>query len=64
MTAPLTVAEVAEELKCDRRFVLQELKQKRLRGSKFTIGWRITQADLDTYIDAHANVSRVRGGAA
>jgi excisionase family DNA binding protein len=60
MTAPLTVLEVAEQLKCDKRFVLKELATKRLRGSKLNIGWRITQADLDTYIDAHANVSKVR----
>ena len=60
MTIYLTVAEVAAELRCDRRTVLAELKRKNLRGSLLPSGWRIGRDDLDTYIDARANVSRVR----
>lgn len=61
---PLTVPEVAEALQCSPRFVLRELTRKKMRGSKLPIGWRVTQRDLDAYIEAHANVSRVRGESA
>lgn len=55
----LTVDEVAEILKCSPRFVLDELRRKNLRGSKAP-GWRISEDDLQTYLDAKANVSKVR----
>ena len=60
MTVLLTVAEVAERLRTSEAFVLRELRRKNLRGSKTGAGWRITEADLQTYLDAKANVSRVR----
>lgn len=58
----LTVAEAAGVLKSSERFVLDELRRKNLRGSKHggQVGWRIQRADLETYVEAHANVSRVR----
>jgi excisionase family DNA binding protein len=56
----MTVAEVALILKASERFVTDELRRKNLRGSKTGAGWRISDADLDTYLDAKANVSRVR----
>jgi excisionase family DNA binding protein len=56
----LTVPEVAERLKCSPRFVLDELRRKNLRGSKTGAGWRVTEADIDVYIDAHANIRPVR----
>lgn len=60
MTTPLlTVKEVALVLKVSERFVLDELRRKNLRGSKAG-GWRVSEADLDIYLDAKANVSRVR----
>lgn len=58
----LTVPEVAETLRCSERFVLDELRRKRLRGTK-TPGWRISEVDLDIYIDAKANVTKVRRSA-
>lgn len=57
----LTVAEVAEALTSSERFVLDELRRKNLRGSKpGGLGWRISEEDLATYVEANANVSRVR----
>lgn len=63
VTAPLTVTEVAERLRVSERYVLDELRRKNMRGAKLAgrAGWRITEADLATYIEAHMNVSRVRG---
>lgn len=58
--ALLTVPKVALILDTSERFVLDELRRKNLRGSKTGAGWRISEADLDTYLDAKANVSRVR----
>lgn len=59
----LTVPEAAELLKCSDRFVLDELRRKNLRGSKTGAGWRINAADIDVYMEAHANVSSVRRSA-
>lgn len=64
MTRPLlTPADVALILKASERFVKDELRRKNLRGIKTAAGWRVDEADLDTYIDAKANVSRVRRSA-
>lgn len=65
MSALLTVADAAAELRCSQRFVLDELRRKNLRGSKLKgqAGWRIDPADIRTYLDAHANVTRVRRSA-
>jgi excisionase family DNA binding protein len=59
VTDLLTPKEVAERLKCSERFVLDELRRKNLRGFKLS-GWRVDEADLETYICAHANVRPVR----
>ncbi len=61
----LTVAQVAERLAVSERFVHDELRRKQLRGSKLpgNLGWRISEADLTRYIDARANLSKVRGHA-
>lgn len=56
----LTVPEVAEKLKCSDRFVLDELRRKNLRGSKVAASWRVSETDVDIYIEAHANVRPVR----
>lgn len=58
-SAYLTVEEIAAELRCNKRFVLDELRRKNLRGLKTGIGWRITPADFATYMDSHANVRPV-----
>lgn len=61
----LTVSDVAERLTVDRRYVLNEIRRKNLRASKLggKAGWRVTEADLQTYIDAIANVAKVRRSA-
>jgi excisionase family DNA binding protein len=59
----LTVAETADRLRQSERFVLDELRRKRLAGSKFGGAWHVSEDDLATYIDAHRNVSRVRSKA-
>lgn len=56
----LTVAEVALIVKRSEAFILREIRRKNLRGAKIGGGWAIDEADLDTYLDAKANVSRVR----
>lgn len=58
-TPLLTVAEAAERLRMSCRTVADELRRKNLRGIKTPSGWRITEADIDVYIDAHANVRPV-----
>lgn len=63
---PLGVKEAADYLGTAERFVLDELRRKNLRGYKLPgrAGWRIDQADLDTYLAAKANVRPVKRGAA
>lgn len=56
----LTTAEVAERLRRSQRFVVDELRRKNLRGAKYGGGWGIREDDLDTYIEAHMNVTPVR----
>ncbi len=56
----LTPADVAILLGCGERHVKDELRRKNLRGIKTAAGWRIDRDDLQTYIDAHANVAKVR----
>jgi excisionase family DNA binding protein len=60
VTALLTPQEVAERLQCSDRFVKDELRRKRLRGIKTGAGWRVSEVDLDIYIESHANVRTVR----
>lgn len=55
----MTVEEIAAELRCNKRFVLDELRRKNMRGLKTGVGWRITPDDFRTYMDAHANVRPV-----
>ena len=55
----LTTQEVAAELKMSQRFVLDELRRKRLRGSKMGGEWRVSESDLSRYVEALANVSNV-----
>lgn len=61
--ALLSVAETAARLRKSPRFVLDELRRKNLRGSKFGGEWHVNPDDLDVYVEAHANVSRVKRAA-
>ncbi len=60
MTTLLTVKEAAERLRRSPRFVLDELRRKNLRGSRYGGAWSIREDDLDTYLAAKANVTAVR----
>ncbi|HEY4267073.1 MAG TPA: helix-turn-helix domain-containing protein [Galbitalea sp.] len=60
MSALLTVAEAAEKLRKSERFVLDELRRKNLRGSKYGGSWQVSEAAIDVYIAAHQNVSAVQ----
>lgn len=58
----LTVVQVADRLQSSTRYVQDEIRRKNLRASKLN-GWRVSEDDLQTYIDAKANVSTVRRSA-
>lgn len=60
MSALLTVREAAARLRRSERFVLDELRRKNLRGSRYGGAWSIAEGDLDTYIAAKANVTSVK----
>lgn len=59
----LTVREVADRLRRSTKFVERELRAKNLRGANIG-GWRVAEADLESYIEAHMNVRPVRKPAA
>lgn len=61
MNGLLTTQEVAVVIRMSPRFVLDELRRKRLRGSKLGGEWRVSEADLERYVEALANVRPVRG---
>jgi excisionase family DNA binding protein len=54
----LTVNEVADELRVDRRTIYHYLRQGQLRGQKLRRTWRISRSDLTTYLnERHCNVT-------
>lgn len=56
----ITAKEAADRVRTSEAFILRELRRKRLRGSKTAAGWRIDETDLDKYIEARMNLSKVR----
>lgn len=60
MSTRLTISEVADELRCSERHVSDEIRRKNLRAVKVGGRWLTDATDLASYIDAKANVSRVR----
>lgn len=60
MSDVLTVSEAAVVMRKSTRFVLDELRRKNLRGSKYGGEWHITRVDLDAYVESHMNVAKVR----
>jgi excisionase family DNA binding protein len=63
MTDLLRVPEVAERLRLGHRFVRDELMRGNLRGSRIGGQWLVKPADLDAYIEAHANVRAAKSRA-
>lgn len=59
MKALLSTAEVAALLNKSPRFVRDEVGRKRLRAAKFGGELHFTEADVQTYIDGHMNVTPV-----
>jgi excisionase family DNA binding protein len=59
MSGLLKTSEVADELKMSPRFVVDEIRRNNLRASKMGGEWRVSRADLETYVAAHANVRPV-----
>lgn len=59
-TELLTVKEAAARLRLSERFVLDQLRKRDLRGAKFGGRWLVDADDLETYIQARMNMSRVR----
>jgi excisionase family DNA binding protein len=47
--------EVAEYLQVHRETVMENLRSARLRGRKVGRLWRISESDLQAYIDAYTN---------
>lgn len=59
----LTPDEVAVILKRSAWFVRNELKNKRMRGTKVARQWGVRRSDLDAYIEARMNLGRLRRAA-
>ena len=49
----LTPEQVAERLQLSPHTVLDYLRSRRLRGVKLDRHWRVREADLQAFIDAH-----------
>ncbi len=55
-SAPLmTIHDVATQLNVDERTVRELIRKNELRAIKVGKEWRVTQDDLDSYVDGHAN---------
>ncbi len=51
----LTPAQVADRLQIHERTVTRWLRDGYLRGFKLSKEWRIAPADLESFMDSHAN---------
>jgi excisionase family DNA binding protein len=50
----LEVHEVAYLLKCSQETVLRRIREGKLTAVRFGVrAWRVTQADVDAFIEAH-----------
>jgi len=50
-----TVEEVAQIMRVELQTVRTWLRTRRLHGSKTPAGWRMTQADIDEFLEAGRN---------
>ena len=53
----LTPTDVAKRLQMNERTVTQWLRKGFLRGFKIGKEWRVSETDLETFVEASANVS-------
>jgi excisionase family DNA binding protein len=51
----LTIHDVATNLNVDERTVRELIRKNELRAIKIGKEWRITEGDLDNYVEGHAN---------
>lgn len=54
-TPMLTIHDVAEKLNVDERTIRELIRKNELRAIKVGKEWRVTEDDLDAYVDGHAN---------
>lgn len=63
MKPMLRIDAVAQILGKSERFVLDEVRRKNLAGSKYGGAWHFAEEDVESYVEAHRNVARVRKSA-
>lgn len=51
----MTIHDVAAKLNVDERTIREFIRKNELRAIKVGKEWRITDDDLDVYVNAHAN---------
>lgn len=51
----MTIHDVAAQLNVDERTVRELIRKNELRAIKVGKEWRVTEADLDNYVNGHAN---------
>lgn len=52
----MTPMQIAERLQISERTITQWLRKGHLRGFKIGKEWRISQGDLDAFLEAKANI--------
>ncbi len=57
----LTPPQVAKHLQVNERTVTQWLRQCHLRGFKIGKEWRVSERDLDNFLEQSANIPIVNG---
>jgi excisionase family DNA binding protein len=51
----LTIHDVAKHLNVDERTIRELIRKNELRAIKVGKEWRVTEEDLDDYVNGHAN---------
>lgn len=54
-TPMLTIHDVAQTLNVDQRTIRELIRKNELRAIKIGKEWRVTESDLDAYVNGHAN---------
>ncbi len=53
--AMMTIHDVAQNLNVDERTIRELIRKNELRAIKVGKEWRVTESDLDAYVNGHAN---------
>jgi excisionase family DNA binding protein len=51
----MTIHDVAQSLNVDERTIRELIRKNELRAIKVGKEWRVTENDLDAYVNGHAN---------